>query len=107
MDTGEILEKEIQTTDMNWYQMNILPYLIRKENKANGVIITFVDISTRIKDLKEQEKLIAEHELLLDTIAHDIKNPLMALSMTIELLKKVPEKGMKRFPTLLQNVENS
>jgi len=107
MDTGEILEKEIQTTDMRWYQMNILPYLVRKENKANGVIITFVDINTRIKDLKEQEKLIAEHELLLDTIAHDVKNPLTALGISIELLKKVPEKGMDRFPTLLQKVENS
>ncbi|WP_432714687.1 sensor histidine kinase [Pedobacter sp.] len=107
IDTGEILEKEIQTTDMKWFQMNILPYLIRKENKSNGVIITFIDISTRIKDLKEQEKLISEHELLLDTIAHDIKNPLMALSLTVELLKKVPEKGKERFPALLRNVENS
>lgn len=105
--TGEILEKEIQTTDLCWYQMNILPYLIRKVNKANGVIITFVDISTRIKDLKEQEKLIAEHELLLDTIAHDIKNPLAALGMTIELLKRVPEKTMERFPEWLGNIENS
>lgn len=107
IETGEILEKEIQTTDLRWYQMNILPYLIRKENKANGVIITFVDISTRIKDLKEQEKLIAEHELLLDTIAHDIKNPLAALGMTVELLKRVPDKAMERFPVWLEKVEAS
>jgi two-component system phosphate regulon sensor histidine kinase PhoR len=53
-----------------WYQMNILPYKVFKEEKTNGVIITFVDITDRIRDLKEQEKLIAEHELLLDTIAH-------------------------------------
>lgn len=105
--SGEILEKEIQTTDMGWYQMNIIPYLVRKENKTNGVIITFIDITSRIKDLRDHEKLIAEHELLLDTIAHDIKNPLMALGMTIELLKKVPEKGMDKFPVLLEHVENS
>jgi two-component system phosphate regulon sensor histidine kinase PhoR len=107
IDTGEILEKEIQTTDMSWYQMNILPYLVRKVNKANGVIITFVDISTRIKDLKEQEKLIAEHELLLDTIAHDINNPLFALSLAIEMLKKDSETGMENFPILLENMDNS
>src|SRR5690606_20258874 len=35
------LEKEIQTTDKKWYQMNILPYIIRKQNRTNGVIITF------------------------------------------------------------------
>lgn len=107
IDTGEILEKEIQTTDMRWYQMNILPYRLRKQKTTNGVIITFVDITGRIKDLKELERLIAEHELLLDTVAHDIKNPLLALGMTIELLKRAPEKGMEKLPSVLQNVENS
>lgn len=107
IDTSEILEKEIQTTDMRWYQMNILPYIIQKDKKTNGVIVTFIDITARIRDLKEQEKLIAEHELLLDTIAHDIKNPLTSLGLTIEMLKKLPEKGMAKFPILLGNVENS
>jgi two-component system phosphate regulon sensor histidine kinase PhoR len=107
IDTGEILEKEIQTTDFRWYQMNVLPYLVEKENKTNGVIITFVEITMRIKDLKEQEKMIAEHEMLLDTISHDIKTPLASLSLTIELLKKIPEKGMEKFPVLLEKVENS
>ena len=107
ISTGEILEKEIQTTDRRWYQMNILPYIVRKENRTNGVIITFVEITARIEDLKEQEKLIAEHELLLDTIAHDIKNPLLALGLTIEMLKKLPDKKMERFPMLLEHVERS
>lgn len=107
INTGKILEKEIQTTDLRWYQMNILPYQVRKENKTNGVIITFVDITARIRDLKEQEKLIAEHELLLDTIAHDIKNPILGLGLTIQLLKKLPEKSMEKFPVLLNNVEDS
>jgi len=107
IDSGEILEKEIQTTDLRWYQMNVLPYVIRKESRTNGVIITFVEVTRRIKDLKEQEKLIAEHEMLLDTISHDIKTPLTSMGLTIEMLKKVPEKGMDRFPRLLQKIENS
>jgi len=107
IDTGEILEKEIQTTDLRWYQMNILPYIIQKDKKTNGVIVTFVEITMRIRDLKEQEKLIAEHELLLDTISHDIKTPLTSLGITIEMLKQLPEKGMQRFPALLEKVENS
>ncbi|RZK18849.1 MAG: GHKL domain-containing protein [Pedobacter sp.] len=105
--TKKILEKEIQTTDMRWYQMNILPYLIRKENRTDGVIITFVDITSRLRDLKEQEKLISEHELLLDTLAHDIKNPILGLGLTIDLLKSLPEKHQDRFPALLGNVEKS
>lgn len=105
--TAKILEKEIQTTDLRWYQMNILPYQIFKTNKTNGVIMTFVDITGRIKDLKEQEKLISEHELLLDTIAHDIKNPILGLGLTIEMLKRLPKKSMGKFPLLLNNVESS
>ena len=48
IDSNEILEKEIQTTDLRWYQMNIIPYVERKDNKSNGVIITFVEITMRI-----------------------------------------------------------
>ncbi len=108
IDSGEILEKEIQTTDMRWYQMNILPYLVRKTKKTNGVIITFMDITPRIKDLKEQEKLIADHELLLDTIAHDIKNPLTSLGIAIEMLnKQQSENRTERFPVLLKNLDSS
>jgi two-component system phosphate regulon sensor histidine kinase PhoR len=107
IDTGEVLEKEIQTTDLRWYQMNILPYIVQKDKKTNGVIVTFVEITMRIRDLKEQEKLIAEHELLLDTISHDIKTPLTSLGLTIEMLKQLPEKGMQRFPVLLEKVESS
>lgn len=107
IESGEILEKEIQTTDMHWYQMNILPYKINSKNTTNGVIVTFVDITPRIRDLKEQERMIAEHELLLDTIAHDIKNPINALGLTVELIKKLSEKQMERFPKLLNNLENS
>lgn len=105
ISTGKILEKEIQTTDMRWYQMNILPYIVRKTKATNGVIITFVDITPRITDLKEQEKLIAEHELLLDTITHDIKNPILAMGLTLEFLKKQPDQ--QKLVKLLENLDSS
>jgi two-component system phosphate regulon sensor histidine kinase PhoR len=93
IDTHEILEKEIQTTDFRWYQMNILPYVVGNTKKTNGVIVTFVEITLRIKDLKDLEKLITEHETLLDAISHDIKGPLTSLLLTINQLKKTsPEK---------------
>lgn len=107
ISSGELLEKEIQTTDMCWYQMNILPYKVPAQNRTNGVIITFVDITLRIKDLREQEKLIAEHELLLDTITHDIKNPILALGLTVQLLKKLPKKSEQQLVELLENLEIS
>ena len=107
ISTNEILEKEIQTTDLRWYQMNIIPYVVFKENKTNGVIITFVEITARIKDLKEQEKLISDHETLLDTISHDIKNPLASLELSIELFKDVSLDKPEEFYELLKVVDNS
>ncbi len=107
IDSNEILEKEIQTTDLRWYQMNIIPYVRMRDNKTDGVIITFVEITMRIKDLKEQEKLIADHEILLDTISHDIKNPLSNLVMAIELFKSVTPEDEQAFQSLLKIVDNS
>jgi two-component system phosphate regulon sensor histidine kinase PhoR len=86
IDTGQILEKEIQTTDLRWFQMNIIPYLIRKYNKANGVIITFVDVTDRIKTLRELEKLNASHETFIYAVSHDLKAPLANIESLVQLL---------------------
>jgi two-component system, OmpR family, phosphate regulon sensor histidine kinase PhoR len=87
--------------------MNIIPYVKMKDNKTDGVIITFVEITMRIKDLKEQEKLIADHEILLDTISHDIKNPLANLVLAIELFKGVSPNDEQEFKALLKIVDNA
>jgi len=107
IDSNEILEKEIQTTDLRWYQMNILPYMTATDNKPNGVIITFVEITRRIKDLKDQEKLISDYEILLDTISHDIKTPLTSLALAIEVIKDVSPENSEEFQPLLKMVENA
>jgi len=107
IECNEILEKEIQTRDFKWFQMNIIPYVELKSTKINGVIITFIEITARIRDLKEQEKLVADHETLLDSISHDIKNPLTTLLASIELLKRASNENPKHVPSLLQIVENS
>ena len=103
--SDEVLEKEIQTTDLRWFQMNIIPYVRIKDNKTDGVIITFVETTNRIKNLKDLERLVADHEILLDTISHDIKNPLANLVMAIELFKDVSPNDQTEFKTLLEFVD--
>ena len=103
----EIMEKEIQTTDYRWFQMNIIPYLVGETKKTNGVIITFVEITARIKDLKNYETLVADYETLLATISHDIKTPLTSLLLTINQLKKISEDKSKPYITLFGILENS
>ncbi|CAN5920872.1 hypothetical protein BH24BAC1_BH24BAC1_17010 [soil metagenome] len=86
IDTGQILEKEIQTTDLRWFQMNIIPYLVTKENRLNGVIITFVDITDRMNVLRELEKLNTSHETFIYSVSHDLKAPLANIESLVELL---------------------
>ncbi len=88
IQSGEVLEKEIQTTDKRWFQMNILPYVVKKENKSNGVIITFVDITDRIKSLKELERLNASHETFIYSVSHDLKGPLANIEGLVQQLTK-------------------
>ena len=107
ISSNEILEKEIQTSDMRWYQMNIIPYIRQKDNSNNGVIVTFVEITYRIRDLKEQEKLISDHETLLDTLSHDIKNPLASMMLAIEQFKAMGLSNKDEFESLLMIVERA
>ncbi len=96
--TGEILEKEVQTTDKRWFQMNILPYLIRKENRTNGVIITFVDITRRIAVLNELEYINAQYATLLFTLTHDIRQPLSTIVLLGDgLMEAYNNKDIKHF----------
>ncbi|MEJ8755917.1 PAS domain-containing protein [Pontibacter sp. H259] len=83
------MEKEIQTTDKIWYQMNILPYIIRKENRTNGVIITFIDINDRIQILKGYEKLNRNYENIIHSISHDIKGPLSNIEGLVDILRDI------------------
>jgi two-component system phosphate regulon sensor histidine kinase PhoR len=107
IDSNEILEKEIQTTDFRWYQMNIIPYIIQKDNIINGVIITFVEITQRVKDLKELEQVFTHHEILIDTIAHDIKTPLTNLLLAFKIIKGLPAENIEEIKRFLQIQEQS
>lgn len=80
-NTDKILEKEVQTTDGHWFQMNIVPYVEHEEDVINGVIITFVDITKRMKVLRELERLNAQIETLKYALAHDIRQPISALTL--------------------------
>jgi two-component system phosphate regulon sensor histidine kinase PhoR len=107
IEYNEILEKEIQTTDYRWFQMNIIPYVVGHTKKTNGVIMTFVEITARIKDLKNHETLVSEYETLLATISHDIKTPLTSLQLTVNQLKNISDNQSKAYLMLFGVLENS
>ncbi len=86
-----VCEREVQVKDGNWYQMIIKPYVRQQDNRIDGAVITFNDV-TALK--KAQEELIASNaEVLLQknieltkinrdldgfiyTASHDLRSPI-------------------------------
>lgn len=102
------LEQEIQTDDKRWFQMNILPYIIKKQNMTNGVVITFIDITGRIKDKEDIEKINADHETFIYSVSHDFRGPLTNMVLLIELLKNaIQENDKKDTAIFLDKIEGS
>lgn len=87
------LEKEIQTSDKRWFQMNILPYIIKKQKITNGVVITFIDITGRINDKRAIERINADHETFIYSVSHDFRGPLTNMVLLVELLKSALAKN--------------
>jgi len=102
------LEREIQTSDKRWFQMNILPYIIKKQNTTNGVVITFIDITGRINDKRDIEKINADHETFIYSVSHDFRGPLTNMVLLVELLKSALAKNDKEdMNHLMEKIEAS
>jgi len=102
------LEKEVQTEDKRWFQMNILPYIIKKQNITNGVIVTFIDITGRINDQREIESINADHETFIYAVSHDLRGPLTNMVMLIELMRmSLLKNDMADLTILMKKIEES
>ena len=53
LSEGIVITKEIETNDGKWYQVMTMPYIQRADNKRNGAIITFNDIS-ELKSIQKE-----------------------------------------------------
>ena len=64
-----VVEREVETTDQRSFLMRLLPYRTA-EDRINGVVITFVDITKR----KESEKALQQSEEYLRLIIESAKD---------------------------------
>lgn len=107
-NTNTILEKEVQTTDGRWFQMNIVPYIEHEQEIINGVIITFVDITKRLKAIRELEKLNSQYETLKYALAHDIRQPISTVSLIADGLLIAHQKNdTKQFGKWIHTLKES
>ena len=93
------LTRELVAKNGNWYTCRILPYRT-KDNRIEGVVITFVDITERkrLEEAWNTARLQAESANLgksrfLAAASHDLRQPLQTLSFLQGLLAmKIKEK---------------
>jgi two-component system, chemotaxis family, CheB/CheR fusion protein len=79
--------REVEGDDGAWYNCRILPYRT-KDNRIEGVVITFADISARkrAEDMANAARLQAQSANLgksrfLAAASHDLRQPLQTLSL--------------------------
>ncbi|REG92791.1 PAS domain-containing protein [Algoriphagus antarcticus] len=101
--TGNKLEKEIQTSDKRWFQMNILPYVVKKEKRTDGVMITLIDINKRIAVANELEQLKTQRYTLLNKLSHNLKQPISNIGLLAdELVDAFDKKDTEQFTTWIE-----
>jgi two-component system, chemotaxis family, CheB/CheR fusion protein len=98
IDTQQTKEKPIETTDGRWYSMMIVPYIRSQDNRADGAVITFNDIS----EITESKKIIQEtnrklveinkeHDTFIYSAYHDLKAPLNNMEGLLYLIKSTDD----------------
>ena len=91
------IEREIETRSDMWFMRRILPYRTH-DNKVEGVVITFTDISERKAIKKALEKAKQEADVanvaksrFLAAASHDLRQPLQTLTLLQALLARAVE----------------
>ena len=90
---GSIITKEIETNNGKWYQVMTMPYIQLVDNKRNGAIITFNDITelkkTQVELDKKNKSVLRINEDLdnfVHAAAHDLLAPLGNIEMSVGML---------------------
>lgn len=107
---GGIITKEIETDNGKWYQIMTMPYIRQADNKINGAIITFNDITAlkkaQLEIAKQNESLLrinADLDNFVNTASHDLLGPLSNIELSIGVMNevKVVDPELNRFLSII------
>ena len=104
---GSVITKEIETNNGKWYQIMTMPYVRQTDNKNNGAIITFNDITDLKKaqrDLDQKNKSLkrinADLDHFVHAASHDLLNPLANIETSIDVMNRITLNDTKLFDFL-------
>jgi len=112
ISSAVFIEKEIQTLNGKWYQMKGIPYVRQQDNRHDGAIITFNDI-TELKKIQDKlARINADHDTFIYAVSHDLRGPLTNLYIIISLLKdavdcKSDDSEIRNIKDLINMVDKS
>lgn len=93
---GIVITKEIETNNGRWYQSMTMPYVQQADNKNNGAIITFNDITalkTAQQELDQKNKTLlrinADLDHFIHAASHDLLAPLGNIETSINIMNKI------------------
>ncbi len=75
-----VIEAEVRSDAGRWYQRRVLPYRTQ-DNRIEGVVVTFSDISDR----KRAADSINDARLYAETIVRTVKHPLLVLGKNLHV----------------------
>jgi two-component system CheB/CheR fusion protein len=112
LSDGVIITKEIETNNGKWYQLMTMPYVQLADNKNNGAIITFNDITelkkTQLELDKKNKSLVrinADLDHFINAASHDLLEPLGVIETSINVMNKIPlsEPKLKEFLNMINS----
>lgn len=81
LETLTPIEREVCTNKDDWYLLRIQPYRTL-DNVIDGVVMTFTDITRRIKT----EDLVKEARELAESIVNTIREPILVLNSKLKII---------------------
>jgi two-component system CheB/CheR fusion protein len=81
LDTLIPIEREVCTNKDDWYLLRIQPYRTL-DNVIDGVVMTFTDITSRVKT----EELMKEARELAESIVNTIREPILVLNSKLKVI---------------------
>jgi two-component system CheB/CheR fusion protein len=84
--TLQTTEREVHSANDRWYLARLAPYRTI-EDRIDGVVLTFVDITNRREIEQELRESDRNKDHFLAMLAHELRNPLGAMFSSLELLR--------------------